>query len=234
MRSREPLNVRSREPLNGLGRQTPVGIGLLTPCLLLAGVPSSAEDEVDELKNVIAIHDSGTRSYKEHCNECHDDIHSAQSMDPAIPAAHLAMFPFSPGKPGDDEQCVWCHRSVDLTAGSQSEEKTIGNLRKRVDATACVLCHGSEGPGTQFYQVAFSSFQFDGVELYDLACAGCHRDLAESQVRGARVDKVQKMIDEDKGGMGPLIVLTTEEIEAIAGALAKVHGREEHGREDDE
>jgi hypothetical protein len=148
-------------------------------------------------------------------------------MDPDIPAAHVAMFPFAPGKPGDDKQCIWCHRTVDLTAGTQSEEKTEGNLRKRVDAAACVLCHGSEGPGTQFYQVAFSSFQFDGFELYDLACAGCHRDLAESQVRGARADKVQKAIDHDKGGMGPLIVLTTEEIEAIAGALAEVDGRED-------
>jgi hypothetical protein len=221
--------------MNGLGRRTVVGIVLLTGCLLFAGVPSSAEDEAKELKNVIAIHDSGTRPYEEHCDECHDDVHSAQSMDPSVPEAHLAMFPFAPGKPGDDKQCVWCHRSVDLTAGSQSEEKTTGNLRKRVDATACLLCHGTEGPGTQFYQTAFSSFQFDGVELYDLACAGCHRGLMETQVRGARVDHIEKAIDRDKGGMGPLIVLTAEEIEAIAGALSDVDERkDDDGREDDE
>jgi hypothetical protein len=216
--------MRSRETLHGPGRRTLVGIGLLTPCLLLAGVPSSAEDEFREPKSVIAIHDSGTRPYERNCDECHGDIHAAQSMDPDIPAAHVAMFPFAPGKPGDKKQCTWCHRSVDLTAGTQSEEKTDGNLRKRVDVTACVLCHGSEGPGTQFYQVAFSSFQLDGAELYDLACASCHRDLAESQKRGARRDHIERAIDRDKGGMGPLIVLTTEEIEAIAGALAKMEG----------
>ena len=219
--------MRSREALSGLGRRTLIGIGLLTPCLLLAAVPSSADDDSDELKRVIAIHDSGTRPYDKHCNDCHGDVHTAQSMDPAIPAAHAAMFPFAPGKPGEDKQCVWCHRSVDLTAGTQLEEKTRGNLRKRVDATACVLCHGSEGPGTQFYQVAFSSFQFDGAELYDLVCAACHKDLAESKVRGARVDKVEKAIDHDKGGMGPLSVLTTEEIEAIAAVLAEVEGRKD-------
>ena len=69
--------------MNGLKRQTLVGIGLLTGCLLLTGVPGSAEDETKELKNGIAIHDSGTRPYERHCNECHDDVHSAQSMDPA-------------------------------------------------------------------------------------------------------------------------------------------------------
>ena len=226
--------MRSRETMSGPGRRTLVGIGLLTPCLLLAAVPSSADDEFPELKNVVAIHDSDTRSYERHCDECHGDVHSAQSMDPAIPAAHVAMFPFAPGKPGDDKQCIWCHRSVDLTAGTQREEKADGNLRKRVDIVACVLCHGPQGPGTQFYQLDLSSFQLDGTEVYDLACAGCHRDLAESQVRGARVDQIERAIDHDKGGMNPLIVLTTEEIEAIAGALAKVHGREEHGREDDE
>jgi hypothetical protein len=220
--------MRSRQPATGLlGTRTLVGIGLLTACLLLAGVPSSAEDEGDEVKNIVAIHDSSTSPYDKHCNDCHGDVHTAQSMDPAIPAAHVAMFPFAPGKPGEDKQCVWCHQSVDLTAGTQSEEKTTGNLRKRVDATACVLCHGSEGPGTQFYQVAFSSFQFDGAELYDLTCAGCHKHLAESKVRGKELGELQKAIEKDKGGMGPLNVLTTEELEAIAAVLAEVDGRED-------
>jgi mono/diheme cytochrome c family protein len=70
----------------------------------------------------------------------------------------------------------------------------------------------------------------DGGELYDLACAGCHRDLEDSQVKGKDADKIQKAIAKDKGGMGPLIALRMEEIQAIADALAQVGG----GDDDDD
>ncbi len=171
-------------------------------------------------ENFFALHDSSSRQYNKHCSECHADVHTAESFDPSIPTAHVAMFDFAPGKPGDDKQCRWCHRTVDLTQGTQPEEKSKGNLRRDVDVTVCTLCHGPSGPATQFYETGLSPTDPDGPLLYDLTCAACHRDLEDSQVRGESARDIQKKIDENKGGMGPLDVLSPEEIEAIAAALA--------------
>ena len=172
--------------------------------------------------NIIAIHDSTSREYKKECRECHADIHTAQSLDPSIPRAHVAMFPFAPGKVGDNKQCVWCHRTVDLVQGTQREEKSKGNLRRHVDVLACTLCHGPYGgPGKQFYQGGLSPTEPDGPLLYQLVCEGCHREIPNSQVRGARSEQILRAIQRDKGGMGPLTVLSSAEIEAIAAALAR-------------
>ncbi len=196
-------------------------IGLLAGVYLFALVLNIfAEDEViDPRKNIIAIHDSSSEQYDKNCLECHADILSAKSLDPTIaPAAHVAMFDFAPGKPGDDKQCIFCHRTVDLVQGS------AGNIRKQVDATLCAMCHGqspprnaSSGPVKQFYQAGPSPD--DGVLLYDLACAACHKDLANSKVGGESANEIQKKIDDDKGGMLPLRVLSTVEIDSIASAL---------------
>jgi hypothetical protein len=128
------------------------------------------------------------------------------------------MFDFAPGKPGDDKQCIFCHRTVDLVQGS------AGSLRKQVDATLCAMCHGqspprngSSGPVKQFYQAGPSP---DGPVLYDLACAACHENLENSKKKGARTDQIQRALENDKGEMGPLTVLSTEEIQSIVDALA--------------
>jgi hypothetical protein len=193
-------------------------IGLLAGVYLFALVLNIfAEDEViDPRKNIIAIHDSSSGQYDKNCLECHADILSAKSLDTLIaPAAHVAMFDFAPGKPGDDKQCIWCHRTVDLVQGS------AGNIRKQVDATLCTMCHGPAGPAKQFYQAGLSPDDPDGALLYDLACAACHKDLANSKVEGESAKDIQKKIDEDEGGMGPLRVLSTQEIQAIADVLAQ-------------
>jgi hypothetical protein len=180
------------------------------------------DDPIDPRKNLIAIHDSSSDKYNKKCSECHADIPNAQSLEPSIaPAAHVAMFDFAPGKPGDDKQCIWCHRTVDLVQGS------AGNIRKQVDATLCAMCHGPfdrNGPSgmvKQFYQTGPSPDDPDGALLYDLACAACHEDLASSKVSGESAKDIQKKIDEDEAGMGPLRVLSTQEIQAIAAALAE-------------
>jgi len=88
------------------------------------GEPPTASD------NIIALHDSGSPQYQEHCLECHVDILSEESMDPAIHGAHMAMRPFVPGE-NDETKCTWCHRSVDLTAhllGPQPGDRTSANL----------------------------------------------------------------------------------------------------------
>ena len=193
-------------------------IGLLAGVTLFTWVPNilaDDDDQIDPGKNIIAIHDSSSRQYNKKCNECHADIRNAQSLDPSIPNVHVAMFDFAPGKPGDDKQCIWCHRTVDLVQGS------AGNIRKQVDATLCAMCHGPSGPAKQFYQ---ADPALDGVVLYDLACAACHKDLANSKVEGESARDIQKKIDEDEGGMGPLRVLSTQEIQAIADVLARSGG----------
>ena len=184
------------------------------------------ESGFDPRKNIIAIHDSSSEQYKKKCNECHAEIHSRQSLDPSIPAAHPAMFPFAAGRPGDDKQCRWCHRTVDLTLAQQSSDKSKGNLRRHTDVTLCTLCHGPNrgGPGEQFYQSGLDPTDPDGPVLYGVVCAGCHRELENSELIGKNARKIQKAIDVDKGGMGVLTVLSTQEIDALALALAEPDG----------
>jgi hypothetical protein len=208
-------------------------IGLLAGVYFFTWVPNiladDDDDQIDPRKNIIAIHDSSSDEYKNKCSECHASIPQAQSLESSIaPAAHVAMFDFAPGKPGDDKQCIWCHRTVDLVQGS------AGNLRKQVDATLCTLCHGApprevinnkeperSATAKQFYQAGLSPTDPDGPALYDLACAACHRNPENSQVKGARTDQIQRAIEKDKGKMGPLTVLSIQEIQAIEDALAK-------------
>ena len=199
-------------------------IGLLAGVYFFTWVPNiladDDDDQIDPRKNIIAIHDSSSDEYKKKCSECHADIAKAQSLEPTIPAAHVAMFDFAPGKPGDDKQCIWCHRTVDLVQGS------AGNLRKQVDATLCAMCHGPidrNGPSgktvKKFYQAGPSPP--DGALLYDLACAACHKDLLNSKVSGESAKDIQKKIDENEAEMGSLGILLPEEIDSIAEALAK-------------
>ena len=214
------------------------GIGLLAAfCLLTWASAGFGEGGIDPEKNFAAFHDSNSRQYKKNCTDCHEDVLIGESLNPDIPRAHLAMLEFAAGKVGDDKQCRWCHHhSVDLTQGTQSAATSKGNLRKYVDTALCTMCHGPEGPAEQFYQAGLSSLVTDGGELYDLACAGCHRDLEDSQVKDKDADEIQKAIDKDKGGMGPLIALRQGEIQAIADALAQVGGGDdddEHDHDDD-
>jgi hypothetical protein len=185
---------------------------------------SSAVKDYDPLKNIVAIHDSSSRQYIKDCSECHQDVLSQHSQDPSIPAAHLAMFQYAAGRPGDNKQCRWCHRTVDLTNGvAQPAAKSKGNLRRHTDTMLCTLCHGPYrgGPGRQLYQSGISPTNPDGPALYELVCSACHGSLATSQVRGKGASEIQHKIDEDEGGMGPLSVLTPAEIAAIAAALAQ-------------
>lgn len=189
---------------------------------------SGKEDGFDPKKNIIAIHDSSSKQYKKNCDECHAEIHSRESLDPAIPAAHPAMVPFAAGKPNDNRQCRWCHRTVDLTQGTQSLGKSKGNQRRHVDVALCTLCHGPyrNGPGQQFYQSGLSPTDPDGPVVYGVACAGCHRELENSELIGKNAEKIQKAINNDKGGMGVLTVLSTQEIDAIAAVLAEPNDRD--------
>jgi hypothetical protein len=203
-------------------RKRKMAIGILAGVYLFIWVPNifAEDEEIDPRKNIIAIHDSSSDEYKKNCRECHAGIIGEQSLDAEIEPAHVAMFDFAPGKAGDDKQCIWCHRSVDLVQGS------AGSLRKQVDATLCAMCHGdfprtgpSGNPVKQFYLAG--PLPDDGAVLYDLACAACHKDLANSKVKGESAKDIQKKINENEAGMGPLAILSEIEIQAIADALAR-------------
>lgn len=216
-----------------------MGIGVLVVLYLFTWGPNLFADEeddggIDPRKNIIAIHDSSSDKYKEKCSECHAAILTEQSLDPSIANVHVAMFDFAAGKPGHDKQCRWCHTTVDLTQGTQWKEKSTGNLRRHVDVTLCTLCHGlpprtvvnNKNPGRsaqakQFYQTGLSPTEPDGELLYGLTCAACHRDLANSKVRGESASDIRKKINENEAGMGVLTVLSTDEIQALADALAR-------------
>lgn len=159
-----------------------------------------------------------------HCTDCHADVLDEPTLDPSIRelTAHGTMLPWAPGKVGNDDQCVWCHRSVNLAHGLPVPHDALqGSFRKHVDPTLCTLCHGPDGSGRQFYQVGLSGLVSDGASLYDLLCASCHRDLANSEVRGKSAAEIRKIIDNNGGGMGPLEVLSTAQILLIADVLAE-------------
>ena len=221
-----PLTFSYLKKENTILKSRNTGIALLAAfCVFTWASDGFGQDGIDPTKNFAAFHDSNSDQYEKHCTECHEDVLNGESLDPDIPPAHLAMFEFAAGETGHDRQCRWCHhRSVDLTQGTQSAATSKGNLRKRVDTALCALCHGPEGPGEQLYQVGLSSLVTDGGELYELVCAGCHKNLENSEVNDEDADEIQEAIDKDKGGMGPLIALRQEEIQAIADALAQVNG----------
>ena len=196
-------------------------IGLFMAFLLFIGAfNASVTKSQDAAKNLIASHDSASPKYDKNCTNCHADILTQISLNPSILNSHAAMLPYTPGKE-NNKKCIWCHRTVDLVQGTTRVEKSKSNLRKGVNMTLCTLCHGPSGPGNQFFQTELSPTQPDGALLYDLACAACHRDLANSQVKGKTASQIQKAINVNKGGMGPFKVLLTEEIQAIAAVLAK-------------
>jgi len=110
-----------------------------------------------------------------------------------------------------------------------------GAIRKRVDPAVCTLCHGPKtggqpnSPGPQFYQVGLAQLipltdPLAGQKLYGMYCAGCHDPLANSEVLHESASEIQKKINENEGGMGPLRVLTAAQIQAIATALGSQSG----------
>lgn len=182
-----------------------LGIGILLWLCLGLGLSQSFADkkkhEGGEKKrtteNVIALHDSDSPQYNDRCTDCHAEVLAAQSFDPAIPAAHVAMRPFTPGEE-DNDTCVWCHRTVNLVQGTQTAGALQGNLRKQVNMTLCTVCHGPFGPAPQFFQTGPPPDQPDGAALYDLVCAACHGDLADSEVHGESAAEIQKNIAEKR------------------------------------
>jgi len=194
-------------------------IGLLVVLFLSAGAFNASLTKSDDTpKNLIASHDRSSSQYNTNCTDCHSNILTEKSLNSTIPNAHAAMLPFTPGK-NSNGKCVWCHRTVDLAQGTARVEKSKGNLRKGVNMVLCAVCHSPSGPGSQFFQVEVTPT--DGASLYELMCAACHRSLPNSQVMGESASEIQKKINENEGGMGPLKVLSPEEIKAIAAALAK-------------
>ena len=165
-----------------------------------------------------------------------------QPIEPApTRTAHGTMLRgnFKPGETGHDTQCQFCHRSVNVVEGPRMPQNELqGAIRKRVDPAVCTLCHGPGtggqpgSPGPQFYQVGLlqlipvtglpaADLLAAGQKLYGLVCAGCHNPLANSEVRHESASEIQGKINENEGGMGPLRVLTTPQITAIATALAQ-------------
>lgn len=180
--------------------------------------PGDGED------NLLALHDRRSDLFEgENCINCHGDVLSRHSQDPTIETAHIAMLPFVPGDE-DRDRCVFCHRGVGLVQGTQRLERQTGNIRRYVDVAVCTLCHSpgrDGGSSVQFYEATlFSPSDPDGPYLYDVLCSGCHGVLGDSEVQDEDAEEIQEKIDENEGGMGPLEVLTWDEIVAIADALA--------------
>jgi cytochrome c5 len=196
--------------------------------------------------NAIAFHDRNSGQYQEHCLDCHARVLTEAPVaggtvinprlvgQPLTNTAHGTMLRgnFKPGK--EDMRCQFCHRSVNVVEGPAMPQDALqGSIRKHVDPTVCTLCHGPKSggqpnsPGPQFFQAGLSQLipltnpLTAGQKLYGMFCAGCHNPLAKSEVRGESAGEIQKKIDENESGMGPLRVLTAAQIQAIATALAQ-------------
>ena len=170
--------------------------------------------------NVIAAHNPRSSQFEKDCLKCHSDIPKAQSLEPSIPSAHVAMLAFTPGE--KSTQCVWCHTDVsaNLIQANAAPGPFLSDIRKDIDTQLCGICHGPVGPGKKFYQTGLTaSGDPDGAQLYHYLCAACHKELANSDVKGESTKEIYKKIAEDEGGMGPLSVLHPEWIQAITVAL---------------
>lgn len=178
---------------------------------------SSGGGSVGDAENIIAIHNENSPQYNDNCSDCHTNVRNAQSLSPLIPNSHVAMLPFTPGE--GDEQCAWCHRSVDLIEANASPMVTAAVLRKRVDVALCSLCHGPTGPARRFYQTSLHTNPPNGEELYELVCAVCHGNLANSEVDGESAEDIIEAIEGNEGGMRPLGAIQPAWIAAIAEAL---------------
>ena len=206
--------------LTGIGSALGMSGYLTGPGSFTAGISASTTmaSTAPGVENVIAMHNRTSRQYRKDCTKCHMQVVLEQSLEePAIHTAHLAMAPFVPGKNGDSK-CAFCHRTVDLL------ESSAGNVRRQVDAALCAVCHGTSRPTIPtklFYKAGPSLTNPDGAALYTLICSGCHDDLSRSEVRGESASEIQEKIRENEGGMGPLSILTSGEIQAIAGALKR-------------
>jgi len=249
-------NARGGNPL--LRADLP-GIAFLLAALMLAvGVsmwsPNARADDdgtssTQSSTNVIAGHDRRSGQYGDNCLDCHASVLTEVPVvpngtvinprligQPLARTAHGTMLrgSFKPGKSGDDRQCQFCHRSVNIVEGPPMPVDAMqGAIRKRVDPGVCTLCHGPKtggqpnSPGPQFYQVGLAQLVpltnqlVAGQKLYGMYCAGCHDPLPNSEVRGESAGEIQNKIAENEGGMGPLRVLTAAQIQAIATALAQ-------------
>ena len=60
----------------------------------------------------------------------------------------------------------------------------------------------------------------DAPVLYGQNCAGCHGQLATSNVRGVSAASIQSAINSNAGGMGTLTFLTPVQVQSISAALA--------------
>ena len=170
--------------------------------------------------NIVAIHNPSSSQYDDNCLNCHGDIPNAQSLNSAIPNAHVAMLPFTPGEGSD--QCTWCHRDVSNTLIHTMAQVGAfqNNIRKTVDTQLCAICHGPVGPGKPFYQSGLTtSADPDGSELYGYLCSACHRELSNSEVRGESAEEIYGAIADNEGGMAPLSVLNPTWVQAITVAL---------------
>ena len=187
--------------------------------------------------NYIALHDSSSSQYNGNCLSCHANVMtdkplviSAPVINPLLNqtprtlAVHGTTLKYKPGY--GNNQCIFCHRSVNVVEGPPMPQDPIkGSIRKHVDPTLCTLCHGPKvggqpnSPGPQLYRVGLNSLVTDGAQLYGLVCSGCHKPLPNSEVLGKSASEITSEIRENEGGMGPLKVLTSIQVQAIANAL---------------
>ena len=119
--------------------------------LVLAVVAAAGSFAADDPATLTATHDPESKSYNGACLSCHADVLKQTTSDPRVQAFHNAMLPYTPGfnprKGAQDKNCVYCHNTaIDF------RQESGASLRRNVNVSACVNCHGRSGPGPVYFK----------------------------------------------------------------------------------
>jgi len=99
--------------------------------------------------NLVGVHKATSPRYDKDCLKCHWDVLKRTTLNPQFAAVHTVMLPYTPGYQqtgARNEDCIWCHVSVDLTPN-----RSAAGIRKQVAFDKCRNCHGP-GSTKPFYK----------------------------------------------------------------------------------
>ncbi len=139
------------------------------------------------------------------------------------------MVAASPGVELYQTNCMQCHGDISV---STKHNKTFLDIQNAIDQNIGGMGEYSFLTLSEVEQIADAlvveavavvepaAAAPTGAELYNNNCMSCHGSLDLTNKTGSSALQIQQAIDSNKGGMGKLSNLTSEEVQSIADALA--------------
>ena len=146
---------------------------------------------------------------------------STQTTTPTAPTDGAVLYA---------DNCGSCHGQL---AASRKKGRSAGQVQAAISANAGGMGYLSSLTTVEVQAIAnalvtsstppststSTSAPPDGAVLYASWCGSCHGVLATSSMRGRTATQIQSAITSNRGGMGSVVNLTAEQIQAIATAL---------------